>query len=81
MHQIIQHLTDWYNSALQNLGYWAVLLMMAIESSVFPLPSEIVIPPAAHMASTGQLPFTLWGIVLAGTVGSWLGASIMYWVS
>jgi len=81
MHQIIQHLTDWYNAALQNLGYWAVLLMMAVESSVFPLPSEIVIPPAAHMANTGQLPLTLWGIVLAGTVGSWLGASIMYWVS
>ena len=55
--------------------------MMAVESSLFPLPSELVIPPAAHWAHTGQIPLTLWGIVLAGTLGSWLGATAMYWAS
>ena len=81
MHQIIQSLSDWYNHALQTGGYLAVALMMAVESSLFPLPSEIVIPPAAHWAHTGQIPLTLWGIVLAGTIGSWLGATAMYWAS
>jgi membrane protein DedA with SNARE-associated domain len=81
MHQIIQSLSDWYNHALQTGGYPAIVLMMAVESSLFPLPSEIVIPPAAHWAHSGQLPLTLWGIVLAGTLGSWLGASVMYWAS
>ncbi|HEY5041111.1 MAG TPA: DedA family protein [Verrucomicrobiae bacterium] len=81
MHQIIQSLSDWYNHGLQTGGYPAVVSMMALESSLFPLPSELVIPPAAHWAHTGQIPLTLWGIVLAGTIGSWLGASAMYGVS
>ena len=81
MHELIQKLNDWYAHALQSGGYPLVALMMAIESSLFPLPSEIVIPPAAHLAYTGQIPLTLGGIVLAGTLGSWIGASVMYWAS
>jgi membrane protein DedA with SNARE-associated domain len=81
MHQLIQSLNDWYSHALQSGGYPLVALMMAVESSFFPLPSEIVIPPAAHLAATGQIPLSLWGIVLAGTVGSWLGATVMYWAA
>ena len=54
---------------------------MAVESSIVPLPSEVIIPPAAHLAYTGQIPLSLWGIVVAGTIGSWLGATFMYWVS
>ena len=81
MHQIIQALSDWYSHALQTGGYPMVALMMAVESSLFPLPSEIVIPPAAHLAHTGQIPLSLWGIVLAGTLGSWFGATLMYWAS
>ena len=81
MHQLIEQLTNWYSSALQSGGYPLITLLMAIESSIFPLPSEVVIPPAAHLAHTGQLPLSLWGIVLAGTVGSWLGATAMYWAA
>jgi membrane protein DedA with SNARE-associated domain len=81
MHQIIQSLNDWYSHALQSGGYPLVALMMAVESSLFPLPSEIVIPPAAHLAYTKQIGLSLWGIVLAGTIGSWLGATVMYWAS
>ena len=36
---------------------------------------------AAHWAHTGQIPLSLWGIVLAGTLGSWFGATLMYWAS
>ena len=71
----------WYNAALKTHGYSVVALMMAVESSIIPLPSEVVIPPAAHWAYTGQIPMSLTGIVIAGTIGSWLGASVMYWVS
>lgn len=81
MHTIIQQLTEWYLSALSSGGYPLVALLMAIESSIFPLPSEVVIPPAAHLAHTGQIPLSLWGIVLAGTIGSWAGATVMYWAA
>ena len=57
-------------------GYPGVFLLMAIESTVFPLPSEIVVPPAAYYAAQGQLSF--WGVVLAATLGSWFGASVSY---
>jgi membrane protein DedA with SNARE-associated domain len=83
MHEIIQSLSDWYNHALQTGGYPAIALMMAVESSLFPLPSEIVIPPAAHLAYAYPEKFhlTIWGIIIAGTIGSWLGATVMYWVA
>jgi membrane protein DedA with SNARE-associated domain len=74
-------LLAWYAGALKTSGYLVIALMMALESSVFPLPSEVVIPPAAHWAHTGQIPISLAGIVIAGTIGSWLGATIMYWAA
>jgi membrane protein DedA with SNARE-associated domain len=74
-------LIDWYMATLQTGGYPLIALLMAMESSIIPLPSEVVIPPAAHLAHTGQAPLGMVGIVIAGTVGSWLGASIMYWVA
>jgi membrane protein DedA with SNARE-associated domain len=52
---------------------------MAMESSIFPVPSEIVIPPAAFLAAQGKLSFA--GVVLAGTLGSYLGSAITYWAS
>ena len=74
-------LITWYANALNSIGYPVVVLMMAAESSIFPLPSEVVIPPAAHWAHTGQIPLSIPGIIVAGTLGSWLGASAMYWIS
>lgn len=59
-------------------GYVGVATMMAIESTVFPLPSEVVIPPAAYWAEQGRMHF--WGVVLAGTFGSWVGSALSYWV-
>ncbi len=57
-------------------GYAGVFLMMAVESTVFPLPSEIVVPPAAYWASQGA--FSFWGVVLAATLGSWFGSALSY---
>jgi membrane protein DedA with SNARE-associated domain len=77
---VLKVFIDWYLGALDAGGYWLVGLLMAIESSVVPLPSELVVPPAAHLAvTTGRM--SLAGIVVAGTIGSWAGASIMYWLA
>jgi membrane protein DedA with SNARE-associated domain len=74
---LIHQLSQWYLSELGTGGYWLIAALMALESTVVPIHSEIVIPPAAYLAQAhGQL--TLPGIVLAGTAGSWLGASLMY---
>ena len=70
-----------YLAALKAWGYPVVTLLMAVESTVLPVPSELIIPPAAHWAYTHEVPLKVWGIVLAGSFGSWLGATIMYWVA
>ena len=76
-----QPLIAWYLGALKTGGYPLIILLMTAESSVLPLPSEVVIPPAAHLAHTGQIPLSLTGIVLAGALGSWIGATLMYWAA
>ena len=71
----------WYLGALKTGGYPLIGLLMAIESSIVPLPSELIIPPAAHLAHTGKLGLGVPGIIIAGALGSWIGATIMYWAS
>ena len=78
---IFKPVITWYMATLKGGGYPLIVLLMAMESSVLPLPSEVVIPPAAHLAHTGQIPLSLAGIVIAGTLGSWLGATAMYWAA
>ena len=70
--------TIWFET-VRDWGYPGIILLMAAESSVFPVPSEIVIPPAAYWATQGRYSF--WGVVLAGTFGSYLGAAATYWVA
>ena len=84
---MFKSLIAWFNShylgALntKGLAYPLIALLMAIESSIVPVPSELVIPPAAHWAHTGQVPMGIPGIIIAGALGSWLGATAMYWAS
>ena len=78
---VFKPIVDWYMGALGTGGYPLIGLLMAVESSMVPLPSEVVIPPAAHLAHTGQIPLSLAGIVIAGTIGSWIGATAMYWAA
>jgi len=75
---LLHQFSDWYLSTLAQGGYWLIAGLMALESTFVPIPSEVIIPPAAYLAHTqGQLSFL--GVVLAGTAGSWVGASVMYW--
>jgi membrane protein DedA with SNARE-associated domain len=61
---------------MTHIGYGMVVLLMTVESSFIPFPSEIVIPPAAWKAAQGEL--SLAGVVAAGIAGSILGALINY---
>jgi membrane protein DedA with SNARE-associated domain len=80
MTEALTHLIKWYQDTLDAGGYPLIAALMAIESTVVPIPSELVIPFAAQRAhATGSL--ALPGIVLAGTLGSWVGATIMYWAA
>jgi membrane protein DedA with SNARE-associated domain len=79
---MFKSLLDWYMSKLEGGGYKLIVLLMAMESSILPLPSEAVIPPAAHLAySKPSSGLTIFGIIVAGTIGSWVGAAVMYWAS
>ncbi len=80
MHDLLKPLIDWYLHSLESGGYALIVLLMFIESTFLPLPSELIIPPAAHLAYT-RGDMSLLGVVLAGTFGSWLGATAMYWAA
>ncbi len=77
LHDLIHVWIGW----VQDWGYVGVIVLMAIESSIFPVPSEVVIPPAAIVATAGDGEMSLAGVILAGTFGSWLGSAITYWFS
>ena len=80
MHDLFKNLFDWYNQHLASGGYPLIVLLMAIESSIVPLPSELIIPPAIIAAQkSGNMTFL--GVVIAGALGSWIGATVMYWAS
>jgi membrane protein DedA with SNARE-associated domain len=76
----VARILKWYDA---NMNYYAVGILMTIESSFIPFPSEVVIPPAvfvaANPASTGGMK--IWLIVLVGTLGAMLGAYINYYLS
>lgn len=61
---------------LDHLNYWTITILMTIESSFIPFPSEVVIPPAAYKAATGELNIFL--VVFFSTLGALIGAIINY---
>ncbi len=74
-HELIQIWFGWVN----DWGYAGVVVLMALESSIVPVPSELVIAPAAFWAAQGKMNF--WLVVLAGTVGSYVGSVLSYWTA
>jgi membrane protein DedA with SNARE-associated domain len=75
LHELLKTWFHW----VEAWGYTGVVLLMALESSIVPVPSEVVMPPAAFWAAQGRM--NIWGVILAGTFGSWAGSAISYWVS
>ena len=73
MLEFFQSLADWY---MNNINYFTITLLMAIESSFVPLPSEIVIPPAIWKAASGELSIPL--VIMFATLGAIIGAMFNY---
>lgn len=69
-------MTQWLVDMVSGLGYAGIVLFMAIESTVIPVPSEVIMIPAGYLVAQGKMDMTL--VILSGTVGSVLGALINY---
>jgi membrane protein DedA with SNARE-associated domain len=77
LHELI---VTWF-SRVNDWGYLGLFFLMAIESSIVPLPSEVVIPPAAYFTLGENPSMSFAGVILAGTAGSFFGAMVMYALS
>ncbi len=75
MHEVI----NWLVTTIGALGYPGIFLLMAMESSVIPIPSELVMPPAGYLAQQGQMNMVV--AILCGTVGSLVGAYANYYAA
>lgn len=73
LHELIKIWFEW----VSEWGYLGVFILMALESTIVPVPSELVIPPAAYWAAQGKMNF--WGVVGAGTAGSYFGSICSYY--
>jgi membrane protein DedA with SNARE-associated domain len=75
MHELV----TWLVTTIGALGYPGIFLLMAMESSVIPIPSEIVMPPAGYLAQQGQMNMAI--VILCGTAGSLVGAYANYYAA
>ncbi len=66
---------------LDHLNYWTITLLMAIESSFIPFPSEVVVPPAAYKAASGSGDLNVFLVILFATIGANIGALINYYLA
>jgi len=76
---VIHTLIQWLLNTIGAMGYPGVFLLMAMESSVIPVPSELVMPPAGYLAYQGKMNMA--AAILCGTAGSLVGAYVNYFVS
>jgi membrane protein DedA with SNARE-associated domain len=75
MHEMI----NWLISTIGSMGYVGIFLLMAMESSIIPVPSELVMPPAGYLVQQGSM--NMWMVILSGTLGSLVGAYANYFVA
>jgi membrane protein DedA with SNARE-associated domain len=75
----VHELIDWLVATIGAMGYPGIFLLMAMESSIIPVPSELVMPPAGYLAYQGKMNMT--AAILCGTVGSLAGAYANYFAS
>jgi membrane protein DedA with SNARE-associated domain len=76
---VLHEAINWLVTTIGSMGYTGIFLLMALESSVFPIPSELVMPPAGYLAQQGKMDMTL--AILAGTFGSLVGAYANYFAA
>jgi membrane protein DedA with SNARE-associated domain len=76
---MLSSIVTWIVNTVGHLGYPGIVVLMFLESSFFPFPSEVVIPPAGYLAARGEMSLSL--VILSGILGSLLGALFNYWIS
>ena len=76
---MLSSLATWVQDVIEQLGYIGVALLVVLENVFPPIPSEIVLPFAGFVAQQGSYSVVL--MILAATVGSVIGALIMYWIA
>lgn len=76
---MLEAFATWLSDTIFRFGYLGILILMAVESSAMPFPSEIVMPPAGYNVAIGKMSFTL--VVLSGVAGSLIGALANYWAA
>ncbi len=76
---IISALTSWLVDTIGSMGYTGIISLMFLESSFFPFPSEVVMPPAGYLAWKGEMSLSL--VLISGIAGSLLGALFNYWLA
>jgi len=76
---MLHDIVNWIVQTVGNLGYIGIFIMMFLESSFFPFPSEVVMVPAGYLASKGEMSFTI--ALLAGIFGSLAGAIFNYYLA
>jgi membrane protein DedA with SNARE-associated domain len=72
-------LAEWSVRMVDYLGYPGIIFLMLLESSVFPVPSELVMPQAGYLVGMGKMNMVI--VVACGVIGSWLGALLNYYVA
>jgi membrane protein DedA with SNARE-associated domain len=75
MHELI----NWLVNTIGDMGYIGIFLLMALESSVFPIPSELVMPPAGYLVQQGKMNMGM--VILCGASGSLVGAYANYFAA
>ena len=75
---ITAHIAQYATQFIDATGYASVFVLMILESMIFPIPSEAVMPFAGFLVVTGR--FTLWGVIVASTLGSITGSLLSYWI-
>ncbi len=74
---MLERFVDWLLAGLLQLGYPGIVALMAMESSILPVPSELVMPPAGYWAAKGEMSFVL--ALACGVLGSVIGALANYY--
>jgi membrane protein DedA with SNARE-associated domain len=70
---------SWLVNTIGSMGYTGIMLLMFVESTFIPLPSELVIPPAGYLIFQQQMSWP--GVIISGTAGSVLGALVNYGIA
>ena len=76
---MIEEVLKWLLHLIDTIGYAGIVILMAIESSFIPFPSEIVIPPAGYLAAQGKMNLLL--VIISGIIGSIIGAYVNYFIA